>query len=34
MGAHQHLATALWGLFLIGVMVARWIWLRWSGRSP
>jgi simple sugar transport system permease protein len=34
MGAHQHLATALWGLFLIAVMVARWIWLRWSGRSP
>ena len=34
MGAHQHLATALWGLFLIGVMVARWIWLRWAGRSP
>lgn len=34
MGAHQHLATALWGLFLIAVMVARWIWLRWAGRSP
>lgn len=34
MGAHQHLATALWGLFLIAVMVARWIWLRWSGQSP
>lgn len=34
MGAHQHLATALWGLFLIAVMVARWVWLRWSGRSP
>jgi simple sugar transport system permease protein len=34
MGAHQHLATALWGLFLVGVMVARWVWLRWAGRSP
>lgn len=34
LGAHQHLATALWGLFLIGVMMARWIWLRWAGRSP
>jgi simple sugar transport system permease protein len=34
MGAHQHLATALWGLFLIAVMVARWIWLRWRGQSP
>jgi simple sugar transport system permease protein len=34
MGAHQHLATALWGLFLIAVMVARWVWLRSAGRSP
>lgn len=26
LGANQHLATAVWGLFLIGVMVVRWIW--------
>ncbi len=32
MGANQHLATALWGLFLIAVMVGRWLWLRWSRR--
>lgn len=32
MGANQHLATALWGLFLIAVMIGRWLWLRWSGR--
>lgn len=25
LGANQHLATALWGAFLIAVMVARWI---------
>lgn len=32
MGAHQHLATALWGVFLIAVMVGRWLWQRWSRR--
>lgn len=26
LGANQHLATAVWGLFLIGVMVIRWFW--------
>lgn len=25
LGANQHLSTAVWGLFLIGVMVLRWI---------
>ena len=24
MGANQHLSTAVWGLFLIGVMILRW----------
>lgn len=29
LGANQHLSTAVWGLFLIGVMVLRWVgtWL-------
>lgn len=31
LGANQHLATALWGGFLIAVMVAR--WLLWSLRG-
>ncbi|MBN3727723.1 ABC transporter permease [Burkholderia sp. Ac-20379] len=26
LGANQHLATALWGAFLLAVMLARWIW--------
>ena len=26
LGANQHLATAVWGLFLVAVMVARWVW--------
>lgn len=30
LGANQHLATATWGLFLIGVMVLRWVWRRLS----
>ncbi len=34
MGAHQHLATALWGVFLIVVMVGRWLWQHWSWRPP
>jgi simple sugar transport system permease protein len=25
MGANQHLSTAVWGLFLIGVMILRWV---------
>ncbi|MCP4384447.1 MAG: ABC transporter permease [Hyphomicrobiales bacterium] len=25
LGANQHLSTAVWGLFLIGVMVVRWV---------
>jgi simple sugar transport system permease protein len=24
LGANQHLATAVWGLFLVGVMILRW----------
>ncbi len=28
LGANQHLSTAVWGLFLIAVMVLRWIWQR------
>lgn len=26
LGANQHLATALWGAFLLAVMLARWVW--------
>ena len=25
LGANQHLSTAVWGLFLIGVMILRWV---------
>lgn len=28
LGASQHLATALWGAFLLAVMLVRWIWAR------
>ena len=28
LGANQHLATALWGVFLLAVMVIRWAWAR------
>lgn len=31
LGANQHLATALWGGFLIVVMVARWLLWYWRG---
>lgn len=30
LGANQHLSTAVWGLFLIGVMVLRWVGTRLS----
>jgi simple sugar transport system permease protein len=30
LGANQHLATAMWGAFLIVVMVVRHVW---AGRS-
>lgn len=36
LGANQHLSTAVWGLFLIGVMAARWAagrYLRRRGRT-
>lgn len=32
-GANQHLATAVWGLFLIGVMALRWVGVRWRDRQ-
>ena len=28
LGASQHLATAVWGLFLLAVMIGRWLWRR------
>lgn len=33
LGANQHLATAVWGLFLIAVMVIRWIWNRFARKQ-
>lgn len=30
LNANQHLSTAVWGLFLIAVMVLRWVWYRLS----
>ena len=32
LGANQHLSTAVWGLFLIGVMAIRWAVGRWGER--
>ncbi|AUH34356.1 ABC transporter permease [Paracoccus tegillarcae] len=32
-GANQHLSTAVWGLFLIGVMALRWAGGRWRSRQ-
>ena len=32
LGANQHLATAIWGLFLIGVMIVRFLVARWRPR--
>lgn len=32
-GANQHLSTAVWGLFLIGVMALRWAGGWWSNRQ-
>jgi simple sugar transport system permease protein len=32
LGANQHLATAMWGAFLIIVMIARWLGNPWSAR--
>lgn len=31
-GANQHLSTAVWGLFLIGVMALRWVDERWRDK--
>jgi simple sugar transport system permease protein len=33
MEANQHLATAVWGLFLLGVMILRWGAGRWKDRK-
>lgn len=33
LGTNQHLATALWGLILIVVMVFRYAWMRYRGRA-
>lgn len=33
LGANQHLATAVWGLFLLGVMILRWIAARFKNRQ-
>ena len=30
LGANQHLSTAVWGLFLVAVMILRWGWRRVS----
>jgi len=30
MGANQHLATAVWGLLLVGVMILRWVATRYK----
>lgn len=32
LGANQHLSTAIWGLFLIGVMILRWGAARWMAQ--
>lgn len=32
LGANQHLSTAVWGLFLVGVMILRWVAARLSER--
>lgn len=32
-GANQHLSTAVWGLFLIGVMALRWVGAKWLTRK-
>lgn len=32
LGANQHLATAVWGLFLLAVMIGRWLWRRLQAR--
>lgn len=33
LGANQHLSTAVWGLFLIAVMILRWVGMRLGGIS-
>lgn len=33
LGANQHLSTAVWGLFLIGVMALRWVAEQWRNRE-
>ena len=33
LGSNQHLSTAIWGIFLIFVMVLRWIWWKLSVKN-
>ena len=33
LGANQHLSTAIWGLFLIAVMIIRFLVARWRPRA-
>jgi simple sugar transport system permease protein len=33
LGANQHLSTAVWGLFLVAVMILRWGAGRWKERK-
>lgn len=32
LGSNQHLSTALWGIFLIAVVILRWAWWRYSAK--
>ena len=32
LGANQHLSTALWGIFLLAVVILRWAWWRYSAK--
>ena len=32
LGSNQHLSTALWGIFLIVVVILRWAWWRYSAK--
>jgi simple sugar transport system permease protein len=34
LGANQHLSTAVWGLFLIGVMILRWLAVNYRQSKP
>ena len=32
LGANQHLSTALWGIFLLAVVILRWAWWQYSAK--